>query len=306
MPNVVWDVVEMYNYAKTTPLTANHGTLVNYTDNELGIPDVSQQTAFQDFYEKNSNPENWYESPVQPNEEDNIEVHSQLPPPVKALQFNGTSQYLRVPAINFNGSYLAVMTMKVPNAQGSFAAWYGFDNPFGGGLLYDATGDTLQTWSTSARKSRSLANWSYGEVSNYAAYSRIVSNTYDLTICTERATAGRFVEGELCYFALFQAEGFGDQPADDRIWLNGQSGDPNNGLDKIVKRLWNNSLLRNPSIQDQADLNLELLVDLNSPFDDAGTFKFPDLSPNAHDIEAVGWADLTDLENSLVDIASLR
>ena len=114
MPNVVWDVVEMYNYAKTTPLTANHGTLVNYTDNELGIPDVSQQTAFQDFYEKNSNPENWYESPVQPNEEDNIEVHSQLPPPVKAFVLNNHTMTVDNWPASTEG-YTFLFTLKFPN-----------------------------------------------------------------------------------------------------------------------------------------------------------------------------------------------
>jgi hypothetical protein len=48
----VWDVVEQYNYAKVTPLTANHGVLVNYTDAEVGAVNQYTQEVFKNFYSK--------------------------------------------------------------------------------------------------------------------------------------------------------------------------------------------------------------------------------------------------------------
>lgn len=48
----MWDCVEQYNYAKGTALTAQHASLKGYTDAETGIPNVSSQTAYKDFYSK--------------------------------------------------------------------------------------------------------------------------------------------------------------------------------------------------------------------------------------------------------------
>lgn len=46
----VWDVSEKYNYAKTTPLTAQHGKLVNYAANEVGVDALQNNTSFKNFY----------------------------------------------------------------------------------------------------------------------------------------------------------------------------------------------------------------------------------------------------------------
>ncbi len=72
--------------------------------------------------------------------------------------------------------------------------------------------------------------------------------------------------------------------------------------DAEIKELYNNGLFRNPSTTLQEKYDLELFVDFNNPFDDGGTLKFPDLSPNSHDIIANGWFNLVDLQNSLLDL----
>lgn len=50
--NVFFDLVESYNHAKITPLTANHAKAVNFTDDELGVINPSTQTVKKDFYNK--------------------------------------------------------------------------------------------------------------------------------------------------------------------------------------------------------------------------------------------------------------
>ncbi|MEE9571466.1 MAG: hypothetical protein V3W20_00285, partial [Candidatus Neomarinimicrobiota bacterium] len=95
--NVTHDVVEQYNYAKVTPLTALHGVLDNYTDNELGLgTDFDDNTTLKDFYDKVDFQDVQFEQPTEPIFQDNIEVESGFEPRVKALTFNGTSQYLSV------------------------------------------------------------------------------------------------------------------------------------------------------------------------------------------------------------------
>jgi hypothetical protein len=77
---------------------------------------------------------------------------------------------------------------------------------------------------------------------------------------------------------------------------------------KEVEFLLNNSLLKNPPQQwfKTGDISLELFIDFNNPYDDAGILKFPDLSPNGHTIIANGYTDLTTLQSNLVDINSIR
>jgi hypothetical protein len=47
-----WDVVEQYNYAKVVPLTASHGDLMNFTNDEAGVTNPLIQTAWQNLYAK--------------------------------------------------------------------------------------------------------------------------------------------------------------------------------------------------------------------------------------------------------------
>ena len=47
-----YDCVELFNYAKTTFLTASHGDLLNYTDAEIGLPDRSTNSAWHNYYLK--------------------------------------------------------------------------------------------------------------------------------------------------------------------------------------------------------------------------------------------------------------
>lgn len=81
---VAFDVVEQYNYAKVTPLTANHAKLVNFTDAEAGADGLAPiGTAVKDFYTKASL--DVYDAPVQPAPEDNIETLSGVAPVASAF-----------------------------------------------------------------------------------------------------------------------------------------------------------------------------------------------------------------------------
>lgn len=53
--NVFFDTIEQYNYAKVTPLAANHANAVNFTDDELGVVNPSTQVVKKDFYNKQTN-----------------------------------------------------------------------------------------------------------------------------------------------------------------------------------------------------------------------------------------------------------
>lgn len=76
--------------------------------------------------------------------------------------------------------------------------------------------------------------------------------------------------------------------------------------DAEIKEIYNNGLFRNPSIGLQDKYELVLYPDFNNPFDDGGTLKFPDLSPSNHTIIANGWLSLGDLQNSRIDLNTLR
>jgi len=52
--NVFFDVIEQYNYAKATPLGANHAKAINYTDDELGLSNDDTDTVKKNFYNKNA------------------------------------------------------------------------------------------------------------------------------------------------------------------------------------------------------------------------------------------------------------
>ncbi|MFV2013916.1 MAG: hypothetical protein ACC656_00670, partial [Candidatus Heimdallarchaeota archaeon] len=104
--------------------------------------------------------------------------------------------------------------------------------------------------------------------------------------------SSRFYDGYMFYFA---------------VWTRILS-------DKEIYELQNNLLFNNPTTEQQKDL--ELFIDFNAPYDDNGVLKFPDLSGNDYQVEArryvsngnyPNWGNtLTDLQNSLVDIDSLR
>jgi len=68
--------------------------------------------------------------------------------------------------------------------------------------------------------------------------------------------------------------------------------------DKVYKTIFNNGLFRSGIESSYTDvINAE--TNLKSPFDDAGTLKFPDLSTNSRVIIANGYTDLSDLQANI-------
>ncbi|HEY8936700.1 MAG TPA: hypothetical protein VIM65_15835 [Cyclobacteriaceae bacterium] len=81
-----FDIVGQYNYAKITPLTAYHGDLINYTNDEVGITNPLIQTAWQNIYT---------------NQPASMEEHTSLLESTKALKFvQANSHYLSVADFN--------------------------------------------------------------------------------------------------------------------------------------------------------------------------------------------------------------
>ena len=81
-----------------------------------------------------------------------------------------------------------------------------------------------------------------------------------------------------------------------------------NGLltDEEIKEV-SDGIVRNPSIEIQNKYGMLVYVDFNNVYDDGGTLKVKDLSPNNYTIEAksfngLGWQTLTDLQNSATDL----
>jgi hypothetical protein len=78
--------------------------------------------------------------------------------------------------------------------------------------------------------------------------------------------------------------------------------------EKQILQLTNNILLKNPPTSwfNTDDLSLELFIDFNNPYQIDSSLYFPDLSPNGHLVEAIGYTDISTLIDNLVDIDSLR
>ena len=74
-----------------------------------------------------------------------------------------------------------------------------------------------------------------------------------------------------------------------------------------IKYCYNNGLFNNPSTQLLDKYSLELFVDFQNPFNDGGTIKLPDLSPNNHDINLISGfgGTVAGVEAALEDITEL-
>lgn len=325
--NVTPDILEQYNYAKVTALTANHGVLANYTDDELGLgADFDNQTAVKDFYDKVDFQDVQFEQPVEPVFQDNIEVVSGFEPRVKAITFDGVDQYLRVPNFNptkelgyswvigfsldsnrnFDSSFHDVLFSKRSAGNYPSFALFGlngdkrmsYDNRITVGdnrlNTFDLDPIRLNDINTLAFNQQDFPGTNTAYLNGNVVYERNnVSNqnmigidtiTGDMHIGHDPQLTARYYEGFIYYLMILKG----------------------NLTRKEILELTNNTLLKNPSIALQNKYSLELFVDFNNPWDDAGTLKFPDLSPNAHDIIAENYTDLATLQSNLVNINSLR
>lgn len=246
-----------------------------------------------------------------------LEAESLMPPRQKALTFNGTSQYLRVPNFNPTGElgYTQFYVYQLPDVANAtnyilskkIGAYEVGEDLLGNGISYrhhlrnaslvaeivrGMKADNINM-SGSYWKASEDIQIGYEFSSNKItpiAQPTVVTNNYndsadDLLIGASGQYVGQYrFKGLIMYMAIFKGE----------------------VSEKEMKILRNNGLLKNPSIQLQNKYSLELFIDFNNPFDDAGTLKFPDLSPNAHDVIAEGYTDLATLQSNLVDIDSLR
>lgn len=244
-----------------------------------------------------------------------LEPESAMPPRKKALTFNGSSQYLRIP--NFNptkelGYTFVIHAQKLTDSDwGTPQSDYLFSK-------YVATANRLEIYGRAGGyKDLILGNDSESDTFELANNIKLNNlNLYTVRIKEGETTAsinGLNNKTETLTSALRDLSDIANDATIGRRtsgYFTGYIGFVmiTKGLlsNKEILELVNNTLLKNPSIELQNKHSLELFIDFNNPFDDGGTLKFPDLSPNGHDVIAEGYTDLADLQANLVDIDSLR
>lgn len=307
---ILWfDSVEQYNYAKVTPITANHGVMTGWSDAE--VVTEPEPTSVIDFYDISSSL-NWTDNGGA------TEIASGLPPIENALSLNGTSQYLSVS--NFNPTkekgytYVAIWKNDTATwAPSSLPKFISKRNSIGGrphilfGALTPFEGNTICV---------------INSVSAAGADDRRVSTTTDLD--EFQMSIGRDLPDDI---SIFINNGESQQTTTEEIHagFDDADGDLTIGRDDgqswyfdghlcyigIAKgnipsyqtnKIWNNG---NPRYILE-DIDWQLLVDFQNPFDDGGTLKFPDLSGNDHDIVINGFANLAAVEAALTPLNELR
>jgi hypothetical protein len=255
-----------------------------------------------------------------------------MPARQKALYFNGTSQYLKIPnfnptkskdkayslvcgfnkstpSSNFDPNYGDIFFSKrdtltcviygnandrivaLQSGVGAFNKSFSSYDDFSIPQLYAASWRDGIPGQVQRSSFKSYANLSFTESSpdgniTYSDISSIGGDTYIWADDKVTYPTTRFGQGYLSYYAFFKG------------WL----------ANKDIMYMYNNSLFKNPSlsIQRNPDYSLELFIDFNNPYQVDSSLYFKDLSPNNHTVEAIGWANLNDLQNSLVSLCELR
>lgn len=250
-----------------------------------------------------------------------VEPKSQLPPIRKALTFNGTTTYLdvadfNIPGANVENGWLTtvicfkkpvdyftgyecilseatstssnVMTLREPtgsisrqlNYRGS-TVFYDWNN--GSGKLTEwnfiISHQRYNIGVTGFRLHNSLNTGRVGGDSNNLVGLQYINT---LRIGRDNNFSTRTFNGYMSYFMV----------ASGKLPL------------KYFYELWNNGQVQHPFRQELKS-RLELYIDFQNPFDDAGTLKFPDLSGKNRTIVANGYTDLATLQSNLVDIETL-
>lgn len=258
-----------------------------------------------------------------------IDLKSLIPPRQKALYFDGVDQYLRIldfnPTIengytiliqwalesnrNFQSNYGDVFIVKeLPPSASRRLILLGnantknmllYSNPAG----YIATGynqyklsDTstpnFLAWQISKTEAdrKFYDGWDLNGTMNTSQTPYGFDEISDRPLFIGRedpsVSSTRFLKGYISYLSIYKG-------------LLSQN--------EIIK-MCNNTLLANPDLklQKNPDYSLELFIDFNNPYQIDSSLYFPDLSPNGHLVEAMGWTNLNDLENSLVSLCDLR
>ncbi len=336
----VWtiDQVEIIPY-----LMANHGVLVNYTKDELGLGvDYTTQTAFKHFFNKGNVQDNIFQLPVKAIYEDNIEIESGLNPVTKALQFDDTLNRYLLSLDTFsipyheNGQYTIQVVFKSYNnpwrGQGDDDFVFGFYNATATSFFYtQLRPDSL----TVAIKDTTEGQKTTNILTDTVLFPSTQLNT--LTILMDNAAqgfGGRFGAASASESSQLFLNGFlQDTEKSSALsklnwseYIDSKSTFAHNAFrstskpgfngalvsmlvwdtaleDIEILKMSNNILLKNPSIPQQK--NLQFHLDFQNPIDNAGVVEFRD-KINNHAFREKGFGNITAVNNELIDINSLR
>lgn len=332
------DVIENYNYAKTVNLSAKHGVMSGWTDDELGLnTGTSTFTAYSDFYTKvtGQNFSGGGDAITYKGEE--LRYYG--------LQFDSSSGHnLTIQGLNTaktNG-----YTFLVAVANKTNAAWTsGQANIFshigteGSSRQFQIegsasnTGKALRIVFPSGSSTAGLDSYADNDFDNskiqFASFALSPNQDYYLTYLRSSQTRGygqasfntNVNQSNSVNTSFPLSFGFNEiTTPTTKIGYNGT--DSLDGIlcyfaivegledQAIIKRQFNNGLLSNPSDFERLGLNLAFFADLNNPFDDAGTIKIPDLGDNNltviadSDLDST-WSTLAGVQSSQVELKTL-
>lgn len=312
---VIWDVVEQYNYAKATPLTAYHATLQNFTSQQVDT-ETGTNSAYLGFYDKtiyrpyvDSDQDGVPDQPL-------VEKSSLLPPLVNALRFTGTK---RASVAQFNPSnengYTFIFSFKIVE-----------------GTVFTSQGDGLfrhlgsTGWDIVLRGNGTDANYITfgGSITGRIVYLPDSINIYDLHQLVLTSTSDGYsfyLDGRQIGSGSYVPTGMDENPGDAYLaaFVTSRAFQGNIVQTSIAKgtitprqviELWNNSLLSNPKAS-WTNLEWQLLPNFNHVNDDgAGNYTLTDNSPQNHTITLSGFSanNLDDQhpDYALTPINSLR
>lgn len=253
-----------------------------------------------------------------------VDNNSLMPSREKALYFNGNNQFLRVQNFEVSGEdgITTIVGFKKDedffNPPGiDFETIIGNQNDFANRIIWRSNTNSesrilnsdgaqiIYNWNTGGAKLNQLnflcsinqdnsnndkefnsRTYLNGNIVLESDTTQSIDGIYtgSLLIGRDRTFSNRCIKGHIAYVLI--VKGVIDQ--------------------KDIIKLYNNSLFINPTIEMQKKYQIELFIDFNNPFDDEGTLRFPDLSPNNYEIEVFNYTDLINLQDNLVDINSLR
>lgn len=333
------DVIENYNYAKTVNLSAKHGVMSGWTDDELGLnTGTSTFTAYADFYTK-TNGQNFSgggDAITYKGEElryyglqfDSVSGHNLTIQGLNTAKTNGYT-FLVAVANKTNAAWTSGQAniFSHVGTEGSNRQFQ-IENSISG--LGKALRTVFPSGSTTSNLISSAANDFDNSKIQFASFALSPNQDYYLTYelngntrAYAQSTFNTNVTQSTSDISVSNPLSFGFNEITNAVTKIGYDG--TDSLDGVlcyfaivegledqatIKRQFNNGLLSNPSDFERLGLNLAFFADLNNPFDDAGTIKIPDLGDNNltviadSDLDST-WSTLSGVQSSQVELKTL-
>lgn len=289
-----------------------------FSENDVDNQTTAIGTLVQDFYNKTTL--QVYEPPVSGSPENNIETLSTFPPRYRGLTFD---------TLKSQKASLAFSGFPTDNQELTlFIAFKEVSQPTGNRYLFAANDGGVANTNNYINVLRKNSQTTWNVVARKANNTVFHSHLVDLGIETlqpvttiafsaNQETSKIYINGvERSSFSNPAAE-LPDITAFTQLVLNGYTGNGFDGDTQIMYcGLWsrqlsirevnilnNNTFLQNPTLKEQA--NLELFIEFNAIVNNTPP-ELKDLSPNNFDLTLQGYADAQEATDALVVIDSLR